>query len=79
MGTRSLTVCCSVAVRCTVIQCFELCCIVLQFVSVLQCEHPYTGTRWPTVYCSALQYVAVCFRELQCLALCCSVLQCVAV
>ena len=38
---------------------------------------PWAAVR--LMWCSALQYVALCCSVLQCVAVCCSVLQCVAV
>ena len=66
--------CCSVIVRCSVLQCVAVCCNVLQCVAmccnVLQCV---------AVCCSVLQCVAMCCNVLQCVAMCCSVLQRVTV
>ena len=54
----------SLALSCSIFECFAACCRVLQ--SVAEC-------------CSVLLYIAECCRVLQCVAACCSVLQCLAV
>jgi len=70
------------AVCCSVLQCVELCCSVLQYAAVYFPLGPMRELQ----HVSVLQCVAVCCSVLQCVsillrcvALCCRVLRCVAV
>jgi len=72
-----------------VLQCFAVCCSVLQCVSNMNKSHMNEFGRvgvnkWTSVVqcvvvcCSVLQCVAVCHSVLQCGAVCSSMMQCVA-
>jgi len=84
---QCVTVCCNIAVCCSVLQCAAVCCSVLQCAavccSVLQCGAVCCRVfQSVAVYCSVMQCVAVycsACNVLQCVAVCCSMLQCVAV
>ena len=61
------------------LQCVAVCCSVLQTEvahDVDASDQQVESTTRCNMWCSVLQYVAVCCSVLQCVAVCCSVLQC---
>jgi len=68
-------------VLCYVLQCVAFCCTWQRKVRAPPLFCPWSPQRVScySMYCSVLQYVAVCCSVLQRVAACCSVLQCVAV